>query len=450
MMASGESADKEISHKIKKSLTYSIIDGTFYSMMVGFGESFFSAFAVFLKATNMQLGLLGSLPQAIGSLSQFFSDRLIKLFGSRKKFVCAGVLLEALMYIPIALVFFLGELRVYHLIIFISVYWVLGMVLNPAWSSWMGDLVGEKERGAYFGRRNKIAGFASFVSLLVGGYILQYFGGSTLTQYTGFAVIFGLALISRVLSFVYLTKKYEPAYTMLEEAKFSFIEFIRQARFRNYGLFVIYLSFMNFSVFLAGPFFAAYMLYDLQMSFMTFTIVTATALIVKYVSMPVWGKASDQYGTKKVLALTGFLMPIIPVLWLFSSDFIYLVIIQAYSGFIWAGFEISSFNFIFDTTSPEKRATCVAYYNILNGIAIFLGAMIGELVISYNSLFWSKYLLVFLLSGVFRGIASAIFVPKLKEVRQVEHIHYHKLLLHIVTATPTTGLIHDLVTIRKK
>lgn len=47
--------------KIKKSLKCSILDGTFYSIMIGSGESFFFAFAVFLKANNIQLGLLGSL-----------------------------------------------------------------------------------------------------------------------------------------------------------------------------------------------------------------------------------------------------------------------------------------------------------------------------------------------------------------------------------------------------
>ena len=114
------------------------------------------------------------------------------------------------------------------------------------------------------------------------------------------------------------------------------------------------------------------------------------------------------------------------------------------------GFEIASFNFIFDTTSSEKRATCIAYYNILNGIAIFLGAVIGGFIAKYNDLFWSKYLLVFLLSFVFRYIASFIFIPRLREVRQVEHIPYPKLLFHIATTMPTMGLIHNLITIRKK
>jgi len=436
--------------KIKKSLKYSIADATFYSIMVGFGESFLSTFAIFLKASNIQLGLLGSLPQTLGSLFQLLSNRLIKFFDSRKRFVCIGALLQGLMYLPIALVFYFGALKLSYLIAFACLYWIFGMIIGPAWNSWMGDLVPEKERGAYFGRRNMIAGFASFVALLIGGYILQHFSADAKTEYAGFAIILGIALISRVVSFIYLTRKYEPKYRIAEEAQFSFVDFVKQARFRNYGRFVIYLSLMNFAVYLAAPFFAAYMLYDLKLDYMTFTIINAAAIITKHLSMPVWGRMSDQFGRKKILSLTGFLVPFIPLLWLFSENVVYLILIQFYAGFIWAGFEIASFSFVFDTTTPEKRATCVAYYNVLNGIALFIGAIAGSIIVKYNSVFWSKYLLVFLISFILRYAVSFIFVPKLKEVRQVEHITHKDLLIKIITTMPTMGLVYDLISFRKK
>jgi len=186
--------------KIKKSLRYSVFDASFYSAMVGFGESFFSAFAVFLQASTMQLGLLGSLPQAIGSMSQLFSQRLLKFFGSRKRFVCFNAFLQALMYIPIALVFFLGNLQAYHLILFVCLYFLFGVIPSSAWTSWIGDLVPEYERGSYFGRRNTIAGFISFFTLLMGGFVLEKFVGDVKTQYTGFAIIFIAALFFRLVS----------------------------------------------------------------------------------------------------------------------------------------------------------------------------------------------------------------------------------------------------------
>lgn len=434
---------------IKKSLRYSVLDGTFASMMVGFGESFFSAFAVFLKANNMQLGLLGSLPQVLGSLSQLFSSRLIKLFRSRKRLVCISALLEGLMYIPIALVFFFGTLRVIYLILFVCLYWMFGRTLGPAWNSWMGDLVDERKRGSYFGKRNKVTGFASFTALLLGGYILQHFTNGVINQYIGFAVVFCLALISRIISFVYLTKKYEPKYEIVPEADFSFFDFIKKIGSTNYGLLVVYLCLTSFAVFLAGPFFVAYMLYDLKFSYMTYTIVIAAAVIIKFTSMPVWGKASDKFGARKVLGLAGFLMPLVPLLWLFSGEVLYLIIIQMFSGFVWAGLELSSFNFIFDTTTPQKRATCVSYYNVLNGIAMFTGAVIGGLIVRYNNFLWSKYLLVFFMSSIARYIVAFVLIPKLKEVRQVDGIPYPRLFLKIVTTMPTKGLIYHLVTFKR-
>ncbi len=436
--------------RIKKSLRYSILDGTFASSMIGFGESFFAAFAVFLKANNFQLGLLSSLPLTIGSLSQLLSNKLIKLFNSRKKFVYVMALLQGLMYIPVALVFFLGEFRIYHLIFFACLYWIFGMILGPAWNSWMGDLVDEKERGAYFGRRGKITGFSTFVSFLIAGYILKQFSGETITEYAGFITIFCLALISRIVSFIYLTKKYEPEYKIAHEAEFSLLDFIKQARFRNFGLFVMYLCSMNFALYIAVPFFTPYMLTDLKLDYLTFTIISATMIIVKLLLMPAWGRASDRFGTKKVLSLTGFLMPLSPLLWLFSHSVFYLILIQIYSGFIWAGFEISSFNFIFDTTSPQKRATCVAYYNVVNGIALLSGAVIGSIIVKYNSAFWSKYLLVFVISCVLRYAASFIFIPRLREVRPVEDIGYPRLFLKIISTMPARGLVYNLIPFWKK
>jgi MFS family permease len=333
------------------------------------------------------------------------------------------------MYILFALTFFLGNLRVYHLIFFFSLYWIFGAIFSPAWNSWMGDLVNQEKKGSYFGKRNKIAGMASFAALLIAGYILQRFSGTDKSTYIGFVIIFSLALISRIISFFYLIKKYEPKYEIVEKAQFSFIEFLKQARFRNYGLFVFYLCFMSFAVFLSAPFFTPYMLKTLSLDYRTFTLIIAVPLIVKFFMLPVWGKLSDKYGSRKVLALTGFLMPIVPLLWVFSKEVWYLMLIQAYSGFVWAGFEISSFSFIFDSTSVQRRAICVAYYNALNGIFILVGAILGGLIVKYNNLFWSNYLLVFIVSFVLRYIASIVFIPKIKEVRTVEPISDKQLLL---------------------
>ncbi len=436
--------------RIRKSLRYSIFDGTFSALMIGFGESFFVPFALFLRANSIQIGVLSSLPQTLGSVLQIFSSTLIRFFGSRKKLVATAALLQGLMYIPVTFVFFFGTLRIYLLIGFVCLYWIFGMMLSPAWNSWMGDLTAERERGAYFGRRSKITGAASFFAFLTAGYILQKFGKDTSAQYGGFVVIFLFACISRIISSVYLWKEFEPEFAERRKPESGFVTFVRKARFGNYGLFALYLSLMNFSVYLSAPFFTPYLLNDLKFSYWSFTIINAAAIIVKVFSIPVWGKAADRFGAKRVLSLTGFLMPLVPLLWLFSGDFLYLILIQFYSGFIWGGFEISSFSFIFDATTPETRATDVAYYNTANGVALVAGAMIGSLLVRYNAVFWSKYLFVFAVSGLLRYLASALFIRKLREVREVEMIPYSRLFLKVISNMPTMGLVYQLIPFRRK
>ena len=439
-----------IEEKRKKSLDYSVKDASFHAAMVGFGESFFSAFAVFLKATNLQLALLGSLPLSIGSILQLSSEKLLNFFGSRKKFVAVSVLLQALTYIPIMLVFLFSTLNVYHIIFFVSLYFIFGMISSTAWSSWMGELVSQDERGYYFSKRNSIAGFISFFSLLIAGYILQRFIGNPETQFKGFVIIFTLALLFRLMSLVYLLRKYEPVYRKTKDDDNGFINFLYKAKERDYGILILFLCFMNFSVFIAAPFFAAYMLYDLKLTYIEYTIVLAGAVISKNISMPVWGRAIDKYGNRKILTLAGFLMPLVSLLWLFSEHVIYLVFIQIFSGFIWAGFELSTFSSFFDKLMPNKIPKYVSYSNVLNGIALLIGAFLGGLIVKYNSFFWSKYHAVFLISAFSRYLVSFIFIPKLREGREVTSVTYPRLLLNLVTGITTRGLVYDVAVFGRK
>jgi len=438
---------KELSEKqVKKSLNAAIWDGSFWAAMVGFGESFFSAFAVFLKATNFELGVLGSLPQLLGALCQLATTKLITLFGSRKRLVLAGVVLQALTLVPIALIFLAPQFNVLLLIGFVCLYYVFGQIVSPAWSSWIGDLVDEEQRGKYFGKRNKIIGIVTFLGLLIGGVALHYMktGPYADEAYLSFTALFLLAFVARLLSFLALLRQDEPIGPIAYRSRSGFIAFLKSASRTNYGLLVFYLSAMNFAVYIAAPYFTAYMLNDLQMDYVTFTILTAASVIVKYLMMPFWGKAADKYGTRRVLALSSVLVPIVPILWLFSSNFWYLMLAQFVSGFVWAGFEIASFNFLLDATEPERRSSMFAYYNVLNGIAMFLGAMLGVLLIKYPLLL-NGYMVVFLISGLARYGVVFLFLPKLREVREVKKISYRELLFQVVASTQTMGFVHKVI-----
>lgn len=433
--------------KVSKSLKYSIIDGAFYSAMLGFGESFFSAFAVLLKATNTELGLLSSFPIFIGSLFELYSLKLLKIFKSRKLLVMTGVFLQALTYMLIIYSYFLDQYRVQFLILFSSLYFTFGLIIHPIWSSWISDLVHKNERGHFFGLRNEISGIVSFIAFVMGGLILQQFSFSEDTKYYGFIIIFVLAMLSRLTSLIFLYFKYEPKYTIRDDPNNTFISFIKNSNNNNFGLLVMYLSSINFAVYLAAPFFTVYMLKDLSFSYLQYTIVMSTSIIVKYLAMPIWGKFSDSYGTRKILSLAGFLMPLTPLLWIFSSNFYYLILIQIFSGTFWAAYELSAFNFLFDASAPKQRVSLIAYNNVVSGFAILFGSLFGAFIVNYNFMFSSDYLFVFFVSGVIRYSASFYYIPRLKEVRRVENVSYQRLFLNLLKLMPASGSLFKIVSI---
>ncbi len=419
---------EETNKKLEKERTMnlSIKEGSASSIMSGVGDSYISPYALAIGANNLQIGLLSSFVGLLGPLSQLFGSKVMEKY-SRRKIILISVTLQALMWIPILALslFFIKDIFKAYLpvilIIFYSIYAILGSIGGPAWFLLLGEIVPENIRGKYFGRRNKICGTVALVSTLAAAFVLDYAktGGYLLLI---FSALFFIASITRIIAAYYFTKHYYPEFKPKEGYYFTFFQFIKKAPFNNFGRFTIYISLINLTVQIAGPFFTVYMLKDLHFSYLTFTMINASASTFSLITMSLWGKVSDKYGNREMLKIGSIIIPFVPFLWLFSSSPIYLILVpQLLSGVGWAAFNLAAGNFIYDIVTPQRRGICVAYYSVLNGIGIFAGAMIGGLLANYLTIpFMNKLLFIFVISGVLRLALVMIMIPKIKEVRTVE------------------------------
>ena len=192
--------------------------------------------------------------------------------------------------------------------------------------------------------------------------------------------------------------------------------------YNNFGRFVLFMGFFNFVVMIGSPFFTVYMLRDLGFSYTTLMFVNISASFFSLLALPVWGKLSDRYGNKEMLKVSCTLIPLLCFLWVLSPSPIYLILVpQLISGIGWAGFNLSASNFIYDSVSPERRGLCVAYYSVISGAGVFLGALVGGLLAQNLTInFMNKLLFIILISGVGRAVVSLIFLPRIKEVRKVK------------------------------
>lgn len=443
-----------------KSLTYAIKDGIYFAIMGGAGESYLSAFAIFMKLSNSQIGLLASIPQLLGAFMQLFSVSLLNRLKNRMPIIIYGVVAQALSWIPLLILpMFFKPYASILLILCVTAYYIFGNLSTPPWNSLMGDIVPESNRGAYFGYRNRIMSIYSLGAIVLGGLLLHGTEKAG-NPWIGFSVIFVAAMIARLLSAYSLSKMENPYYHVDDKDDFTLFEFFAGFRQSTFVRFVIYTGLMHFSVMLAGPFFAVYMLRDLKFSYLEFMIAVSVVVLVQYFTLHNWGKFGDRFGNRKVLEITGFALPIVPVLWLFTDNFYFILVIQMLAGLTWAGFNLSMANFIYDAIPSPRRAKCVAIFNILNACGIFLGGFLGGWLSGYlpgsievldiriniiSNLQW-----LFLLSGISRLIMSIIFVPTIMEIREVEAITYKELIIRVSSIRPLSGLKFDLFTGRDK
>ena len=429
--------EEKLKEKAKK---LSIAEGSAYSVQEGFGLKNITPYALALGKNNPNInayiGFLSSAPALIGNLLQLFASRLLEKF-SRKKIISTAVFSQALMWLSLIFVGFLffrlslnSNSSLLLLIFFYALLVVFGAFAGPAWISWMKDIV-TKDSGKYFGKRNKICGSVALVSMLIAAFLLDHFKKTNLLL--GFAILFFMAFIFRSISAFIFTKKYEPELKLEKEYYFSIKQFIKKMPYNNFGKFTIFISLISLATAIASPFFSVYMLKDLKFSYLQWTIVTISSSLASLFFMPVWGKFSDKYGNLKSMKISGFLVFLVPTLWLFSPLFLshklfllfYLIIIESFSGMVWAGFNLTSSNFIYDAVTRQRIAICASYFNLINAAGIFIGATLGGFVSSLNFSFFSltPILFIFLLSAIARFIAYAVMMPKIKEVRQVKEFN---------------------------
>ncbi|MEM0465625.1 MAG: MFS transporter [Candidatus Pacearchaeota archaeon] len=434
-----EENEKKLIEKAKKT---NIIEGGAFSIMDGFGLRYITPYALALKSPNYIIGFLSSFPQLIGNFGQILTLKLMRKY-SRKKILLITVFTQAFLWIPLLLTgliyYFFNintSLAIFLLITFYTLLIFSGSLPSPAWNSWMKDIIKEN-KGDYFGNRNRVINIITVLSMLLTGIILNHFKDDNVIL--GFAIIFFIAFLGRLFSGFLFINQYEPEFKFEEEYYFSFAEFVKKMKNNNFGRFVIFISLISLTTAIAAPFFSVYMLKNLGFSYIEFTIVSICSIVVTSIFMPFWGRYTDKVGTVKVMKITGLFLFTVPIGYVITFflikynlgqlSFPILIITECFSGFIWAGFNLSAANFIFDSVTRQRLAICVAYYNSINTLGTFIGATIGGVIASFNLITIPSLIIVFIVSALGRLIAFLIMGKKIKEVRKVDEQEFTNYLI---------------------
>ena len=425
--------------KDKKSLKFSYFSGVFGGGMAGFTADYFTPFALLLGATARQVGFLNALPNFFAALIQMRSAEITDKIRSRKKMVSLFFILQSAVLLVICYFAWTGGVPVAVFIGAVVFHTAFGAIVNPAWGSMLADLVPDRKRGKYFGWRNKTLGLITVGTALMAGIILQGTKGGNV--FYGFLVVFFLAFLFRVLSWFFLQKMEDVPLEVKEEDRFSMLDFIGRLKESNFAKFVLFVSMMSFSVNIGSPYLAVLMLEDLQFSYLLYTLINVAATLMVYLTMQRWGTHADKIGNLKIIRFTSVLISGIPLLWIINRSPVYLVGVQVFAGFLWAGFNLCTSNFIYDAVTPAKRTRCIAYFNVFNGVAISLGTLLGGFLVHYlPALLGYKILSLLLISAVVRMMVAMIMPAFLKEVRTVEAVDSNRLFFSMIGIRPILGV----------
>ncbi|MBX4212220.1 MFS transporter [Candidatus Pacearchaeota archaeon] len=423
----------------EEALNISIKEGSANSFSTGISSSYLTPFALALKANAFHIGVLSALSGIVSPAAQLWGSKLMEKY-SRKRIVLVSVLWQALMWLPLAIVALLAYKSlvpltplVYSLIIGYTLLVTFGGIAHPPWFSWMGDLVPEHERGKYFSRRNLITGVVELSAVVIALLIMDNLQNSPYL-FLGFAVLFVLACIFRLVSFHIFHRQYAPHLRPREKYRISFKQVLKQNK--DFSKFVYYQLFFNIALMIASPFFAVYMLNELDFSYKWYIFITISSSLFYLLFTPLIGKISDNKGNKTLLWLANIGFVFTPLLWIINSNPYWLIFVpQLVAGIANAALTIALTNYTYSNIPEEQRGEGVAVLNLIIGIGTFIGSIIGGVIIQKIpiTLMNSAYLFIFVVASAARLLVALVFLPKLHETEGTKH---KKVAAHVHLAHP--------------
>ena len=428
---------------VRRTLRSSVKDGIAAAIKAGVIDFYATPLALFLGASVQQVGLIIALPNLMSSLSQFHAVRVIYWVGGRLRLLVRLVFSQASLIFCVAILPWLAiSNRAELLLILLILAAVCGGLAGPAWGSLMSDYIPASKRGRYFGWRNRIVGAVTIGSVIASGLLLDWF--PPFSDRMGFCILFSAAALARYMSVYFINQMDEPPHRRDPASDFTFFMFIARFKESNFLKFVVFAACLNFASYLAAPFFAVFMLRDLQFSYMTYMALQVCSTLASFVALPLWGRHADLVGNVRVLRLSSFFAALIPLLWLFSHHPIYLMLVQMWAGFAWSGVTLCTGNFIYDAVTPQKRIRCIAYFNVINGVALFLGSSLGGFLGSrIPPLFGYRLLGLFALSCFCRLSVYLLLSRSFREVRPTHEVSIQELFFSVVGVRPLVGPPQD-------
>ena len=403
--------------QLRKDLRNSSYDSFLSSAMIGAGETFLPAFALATGASVVTAGLLGALPILIGSCLQLAAPQLLKKVGCYRKCVTGLALFQAVSFLPF--VYFAANgisIPLWSFMLMAAFYWACGLSGGAAWQCWMTKLVPLRVRSRYFAKRNHIGQVGLLFGLVAGGLLLEVAkrGGWELKAFAG---LFLFSAISRLVSAYCIGRQRAQVVEVAVGPQLSLrAVFSKLCCGREGSIFLFFLVFAV-AVNISGPFFNPYVLQRLKFSYTLYMWLTAIVFVAKILTFARLSQSARQLDPYRLMYYGLVGAALTPAFWLFSSNFLYMVVMQMVSGAAWATYELGVVLVLFQLVRDQERTRILSVFNFASSAMVLLGTAIGGLIFTKFGDSSKTYFLLFGLSAGARILCLVLFERAVVKVK---------------------------------
>jgi MFS family permease len=385
-------------------------EGIFVQAVESFSADYIPLFALAAGATPSDIGFLAAAANLVSVAGFLPGAMLASRLRTRKAVVLSTSYGPSRLMLPLLAALPLlvpaGHVLVL-LIIAVNALRVFGGTLgNPAWTSFVADLVPARSRGRFFGSRLFASGVTALVASPLAGLLIRRLNGPSPGALPGYQASLGIAFLVGLVSIAFFMKIPEPpartTEARLRKRALGLVSLLR--RNPSFAWLAASSFLWGLGLTMAGPFFNVFMITELGGSAASVGTMGGVYALGGLLGQPVFGRLADRRGNRAILILTGLTIPVVPCLWAISRVPLHGYLINVPSGFLWAGYSLASFNILLEMSPAEDRESAFALYQTVVAAGAVIGPLLGGFLVSV-----AGYRLDFVLSGATRFAATLLF-----------------------------------------
>ncbi|HET7754469.1 MAG TPA: MFS transporter [Anaeromyxobacteraceae bacterium] len=327
-----------------------------------------TAWALHLGCSTRLIGALGAMPFLV-QLFQLPGAWLTSRFGARRAALWTAALSRQSFLPLVALPWLAVDAATGRLVLLAAcgTHHALGILCNNAWVTWAGELVPERMRGRYFGRRTAICTLVSAASTLAVGTVLDRGAAARMSGAT-LAGVTALACGAGAVTVALMAQQRGGA---RREGTWRIARALRP--FRDEGALRLggYLVAWNAAVGFSAPFFGLYVLREIGGGFELLALYGAASAAARTLSASAWGRVVDRAGAQRVLVAVTFGLALSPFAWLAAPRLgsPVLLLEAVLGGVLLAGHTVATFTLPLKLAPAEERSHYHAALSTAGGAA---------------------------------------------------------------------------------